>query len=195
MRAQRILIYGVTGSGKTTLARDLGGTLDVRSVSVDDEIGWLPGWVNRPVVQQRNLVEQIVAQDAWVMDTAYGAWLDVVLPRVEMIVALDYPRAVSLGRLVRRSLRRALGKRRICNDNTESFRRLFSRESILIWHFRSFASKRAQIRSWAQDPPVDRVLVLRSPRQTRAFLAWARQRHRPKIAEAKPPKATDSGVT
>ncbi|MGC0143731.1 AAA family ATPase [Pseudactinotalea sp. Z1732] len=171
MRAQRILIYGVTGSGKTTLARELAGALGVRAVSVDDEIGWLPGWVSRPAGEQRNLVEQVVAQHAWVMDTAYGAWLDVVLGRTEVIVALDYPRVVSLGRLVRRSLARAIDRRPICNGNTETFRVLFSRDSILIWHCRSFARKRARIRCWAADPPAGRVVVLRSPRQTRRFLA------------------------
>lgn len=53
------------------------------------------------------------------LDTAYSAWLDVVLPRVELILGLDYPRWISLQRLIRRTLMRAIDKKPICNGNTE----------------------------------------------------------------------------
>ncbi|MBA3782459.1 MAG: hypothetical protein H0X12_11490 [Nocardioides sp.] len=46
--------------------------------------------------RQRELIGDVVATDRWVLDTAYGAWLDVVLPRVDLNVALDYPRWFSL---------------------------------------------------------------------------------------------------
>jgi len=36
---------------------------------------------------------------AGVLDTAYGAWLDVVLPRVDLVVGLDYPRWFFLQRV------------------------------------------------------------------------------------------------
>ena len=41
--ARRILVYGVTGSGKTTLVRRIGLAAGLPWHSVD-EIGWLPGW-------------------------------------------------------------------------------------------------------------------------------------------------------
>jgi len=41
----------------------------------------------------------VAAQDRWVLDTAYGAWLDVVLPRVDLVVGLDYPRWFFLQRV------------------------------------------------------------------------------------------------
>ena len=40
----RILIYGVTGSGKTTLAKQIGEITGLPWHSADDEIGWLPNW-------------------------------------------------------------------------------------------------------------------------------------------------------
>jgi len=49
---------------------------------------------------------------------------------VELIVALDYPRWFSLQRLLRRTLARVVDKRRICNGNTETWRRMFSREVV-----------------------------------------------------------------
>ncbi|MGV8850302.1 MAG: hypothetical protein ACOH16_12245 [Propionibacteriaceae bacterium] len=57
--ARRILVYGVTGSGKTTVADLLGEAVDLPSHHVDDEIGWLPGWVERPSDDQRRLATEM----------------------------------------------------------------------------------------------------------------------------------------
>jgi ADP-ribose pyrophosphatase YjhB (NUDIX family) len=47
--ARRILIYGVTGSGKTTLAARLAGATGIGWHCVDD-LSWEPGWVAVPDV-------------------------------------------------------------------------------------------------------------------------------------------------
>lgn len=165
---RRVLVYGVTGSGKTTLAAQISAKTGLPWHSVDD-LTWLPGWVQVPLEEQRQKIQTIVDEDAWVLDTAYGAWLDVPLSRVQLIVALDYARWVSFGRLARRAVRRAIDRRPVCNGNVESWRNMFSRDSILLWHLKSFARKRRRIRDWArrQDPP---TVVLRSPRETEAWL-------------------------
>jgi adenylate kinase family enzyme len=170
-RPQRILLHGVTGSGKTTLARRIGSVLGLPWHSVDDEVGWLPGWVERPRDEQRTLISQIVSSEAWVLDTAYGHWRDVVVGRAELIVALDYPRRVSLLRLIGRTARRAVTGEEVCNGSKESLRRSLSSESIVAWHFRSFGSKREQIAAWLADPSGPPVVRLRSPREAEAWLA------------------------
>jgi adenylate kinase family enzyme len=42
----------------------------------------------------------------WVLDAAYGRWLDIAIARVELIVALDFPRWLSLARLAFQELDR-----------------------------------------------------------------------------------------
>jgi len=168
--ATRLLVYGVTGSGKTTLAERISRTTSLPWHLVDD-LTWEPGWVEVPLEDQRRKISAICAQDAWILDTAYGSWLDLPLSRVELIVALDYPRSVSLHRLVRRSVSRCFDRRTICNGNVESVRKLLARDSIIRWHFRSFDRKRKRIRGWMLEEGGPRVVRLSSPRQTEAWLA------------------------
>jgi adenylate kinase family enzyme len=171
--ADRIFVYGVTGSGKTTMAARIAERTGLPWHSVDD-LTWEPGWIEVPPEEQRRRVAAICAGEQWILDTAYGKWLDVPLARVEVIVALDYARWRSLSRLVRRTLLRALDHRAVCNGNHETFRQAFSRDSIVVWHFRSFARKRDRIRAWAADPAGPAVIRLTSPRTTRRWLETLR---------------------
>jgi hypothetical protein len=69
--------------------------------------------------------------------------------RVDLVVGLDYPRWFSLQRVFRRSVMRATDKKPICNGNTESFRAMLGRDSIIGWQLRSFGRKRGRMRTWA----------------------------------------------
>ncbi len=167
---ERIVVYGVTGSGKSTLARKLAGRTGLPYHSVDDDLAWQPGWVPVPDDEQRRRITALVAGDRWIIDGMFAKWRDIAQPRAELIVALDYPRWVSLSRLVRRTVVRCVTRRRICNGNVETPRGIFSGDSIIVWHFRSFARKRRTLRAWEADPGVP-VVRLTSPRATRRWLA------------------------
>ena len=168
--ADRILVYGVTGSGKTVLAERISDLTGIPWYSVDD-LTWEPGWVPVPDDEQRRRIEAICGSEQWVLDTAYGKWLDIPLARAELIVALDFPRWLSLLRLIRRTAARARDGRAICNGNRESIRQALSRDSIILWHFRSFSRKRRRIRSWEADATVPAVVRLASPGKVEEWLA------------------------
>lgn len=167
----RVLFYGVTGSGKSSAARAYAQATGLPEFSADDDIGWLPGWQQRTVEEQRDIAAAIAAQDRWVLDSAYGVWRDVVLPRAELVVGLDYPRWLSLARLVRRSLRRSLTREPVCNGNHETLARLFIEDSIIRWHFRSFTRKRQVMRGLQADPGMPPTILFSHPRQLDAWLA------------------------
>lgn len=170
-RARRVLLHGVTGSGKSTAARAIGRKLNLKVHLSDEEFGWLPNWTQRPAGEMRRLVGDVVVQPTWVFDTAYSAWRDLVEPRADVIVALDYPRWISLLRLIRRTFARVLDKEPICNGNVETWEQVFSKDSIILWHFRSFKRKRATARAWAERPEGTPVLLLRHPRDLDHVLA------------------------
>jgi adenylate kinase family enzyme len=173
--ARRVLIYGVTGSGKTTLAARLADATGIDWHSVDD-LSWEPGWVAVPDDEQRRRIQHICSRPEWILDTAYGKWLDLPLGHAQLIVALDYPRWFSLQRLIRRTVTRTLSRRLICNGNRESWRGLFSRDAIIVWHFRSFSRKRQRIRRWSGDAAAPPVLRFTSARQAEQWLGGLRER-------------------
>lgn len=105
---ERILVYGVTGSGKSTLTAAISRRTGLPWHCMDD-LTWEPGWTEVPGEEQRRRVANVCAGEHWIIDTAYSQWLDIVLARAETIVALDYPRWVSLGRLLRRTFMRLVG--------------------------------------------------------------------------------------
>ncbi|GAB3542696.1 AAA family ATPase [Arthrobacter tecti] len=147
---RRVVFFGVTGSGKSTAAQSYAAATGLPLVEVDSDIGWLPGWVERNLAEQNRIVEEIASRDEWVFDSFYGRWSDRLIPRAEAIIALDYPRWVSLARLLRRTMRRMVLRERVCNGNTETFGRAVARDSIIRWHFKSFESKKARIRAYQE---------------------------------------------
>jgi adenylate kinase family enzyme len=124
-----------------------------------------------PGDEQRRRIAAICAQPSWILDTAYGAWLDIPLPRTELIVGLDYPRWFTFQRLLRRSLARVIDQHPVCTGNYETIRNTLANDSILRWHAASYARKSERIRAWEADPTAPPVLRFTSARQTEAWLA------------------------
>ena len=175
-RHPRIAVHGVTGSGKSTLGARLAALTGAPLVPVDD-LMWRPGWVQLTDDEQVEAIRPWAEQPAWVMDSLWTTMRPVVLPRLDLLVALDYPRRVSLSWLVRRTLRRLLTREKVCGGNTESWRKALSSDSILVWHFRSFPTKHAAIAAWSADAGGPPIVRFTSPRQVDAWLRTLERAH------------------
>lgn len=168
--ATRILLYGATGSGKTTTAARLSDITGLPATEVDF-LTWEPGWVQVDEEGQRRRFTELCGADEWVLDTAYTAWLDVALARAQLVVALDWPGWLSFWRLLRRTVGRNLDGREVCNGNVESWRKTFSGDSILLWHVRTFRRRHEVVVAWEADPCAPPVLRFTRPAQLERWLA------------------------
>lgn len=166
---QRVLILGSTGSGKSTLAARVSERTGLRFVHTDDLI-WEPGWVLVDEAEKQRRIADVLLADRWVLDAVPSSCLAMALARADQVVGLDYPRWLSLQRLVRRTARRVITRESVCNGNTESLRETFSRNSIFAWHFRTFTRNRRRMRALEADRTAPPVVRLTSQRETDAWL-------------------------
>ncbi|AZZ39110.1 adenylate kinase [Acidipropionibacterium jensenii] len=173
--ARRVLIQGVTGSGKSTAAARIGRALGLPVHLADEEIGFLPAseavWTNREPDQMRAIAAEITAEPGWVLDASYSSFRDIVLERADIVVGLDYPRWLSLSRLLRRTAGRLRDRTPVCNGNRETLRQTLGGESIIVWHFQTFADKRATMRDWAEDPTGPPTILVDGPGRLDALIA------------------------
>jgi adenylate kinase family enzyme len=167
--ARRVAVRGDTGSGKSTVARELARRLDLPYVELD-ALHHDAGWREASAEELRARVEAALDDErGWVTDGNYDGKLGtLILDRAQLIVWLDLPLRVTFPRLLRRTLRRAWRREELWNGNRETFRISFlSRESILLWLLRTHRRHR---REWPSRF-ADRELVrLRSRHEVREFL-------------------------
>ena len=171
----RICIIGVTGSGKTTLARQLADKLSI-SYICNDELFWLPNWVKRPDAEFAALCDAATQQPGWTFDGNLGNKHPdpLVLSRANVVVWLDYPRHVVFHRLLRRTIKRVAMKQVLFSGNVETFRVSFaSKDSILIWamgFYDRLRKRYSDVFERLKDSDV-RLIRHRSPLETKRWLA------------------------
>jgi hypothetical protein len=171
----RLLVLGRTGSGKTTLARELAAALDLPHVELD-ALYFGPGLttVALPVLRERTAAA--VAGERWVTDGNKRAVRDLVWPRADTVIWLDYPLVVSLWRLARRAWWRASAIRHEASGVGGSrpvAAQLWSAATGVTTALRSHRGQRRRYPDLLSDPANRHLAVvrLRSPRATRRWLA------------------------
>ncbi|AVA21494.1 ATP-binding domain-containing protein [Rhizobium sp. NXC24] len=103
--ANRILVIGCSGGGKSTLAQKIVVCLDLPYVSMDREFFWLPGWMKRDKAEERNLIAGKVAEDRWLIDGTGPSSFDLRLPRTELVLWVRMPRWLCMWGALSRALR------------------------------------------------------------------------------------------
>lgn len=167
-RPRRLLVAGTSGSGKTTLAGTIGRVLGVPRFELD-ALHHGPGWAPRPEFAAD--VAALVDQPCWVTEWQYTAVRELLLDRADCLVWLDLPRAVVLGRVVRRTLRRRLRREVLWNGNVEPPLRTFltSRDHIVRWAWRTHALTAGRVALARQRRPGLPVVRLAGRRDVRTW--------------------------
>jgi adenylate kinase family enzyme len=128
---RRIAVVGTTGSGKTSLARLIARRLSIPHIELD-ALHWEPNWTEAGTAVLRARVGAVTAGAAWVADGNYAKIRDLIWPRADTLVWLDYSLPVILWRLTRRTLRRLLTGEELWNTNREVVR-LRSPAATRLW--------------------------------------------------------------
>lgn len=171
---RRVVVYGTTGSGKTTVAARIAQCLGVPHIELD-AIFWLPDWKEKSPEEFKAEVSTLLEryQDGWVCDGNYRLLREFTLPQADAVVWLRLPFWVTFWRLLRRTVSRAWTGEPLWRTNRESWRQsFFSRDSLLLYAITSRRRHRKGIRrSLNEVPHQAKVYELHSGRELEAFLA------------------------
>jgi energy-coupling factor transporter ATP-binding protein EcfA2 len=172
---RRILILGRTGSGKTTLGRELAAVIGVPHVELD-ALYFRPDLSTVSMSVLRERTGAAIAGERWVTDGNKSAVRDLIWPRADTVIWLDYSWMVSLWRLGKRALWRTSVLKAQASEGGGGagfLRQVFSAAKGVITALRSHRGQRRRyIRMFAEQENQHLAVVrLRSPRATRDWLA------------------------
>lgn len=170
---ERVLVAGVTGSGKTTLSRRIAALWGLRHIEIDGLFHG-EGWTPRPTFIDD--VRAFAAEDRWITEWQYTSkGTDLILtPRAHLVIWLDYPYRVVRSRLLRRTLSRSILRTKMWNGNVEKpIWRMFRgdpEENILAWQTKTLHKWTERMPEAEAEFPHLTIVRLRHPRETERWL-------------------------
>lgn len=158
---RRILVAGVSGAGKTTLARRIAERTGIPHTEID-ALRHGPGWAPRETFEDD--VELFTRADRWITEWQYRELRPLLADRADTLVWLDLPIALTMARVIRRTLRRRLRRELLWNGNLEGPLWTFftDHDHIIRWAWRTRNSWRGHVAEAAADHPDLHVIRLSS---------------------------------
>ena len=172
---RRFVVVGASGSGKSTLAERLAGSLGLDYVELD-ALFWEPGWTAAAPEAFRTRADEATRSPAWIVAGNYRLVRDIVWPRAEAALWLDYSLPLVFRQLAWRIVRRAFTREVLWNGNRESLwphLKLWSQHSLFHWLLKTYWHYKRTYPLLFAEPAHSHleVIHLTSPRETEAWLA------------------------
>ena len=101
---QRTLVIGNCGAGKSTFSNRLSQLTGLELIHLDQHY-WKLNWQEPDPLDWKHSVDQLAAKSHWIMDGNYGGTMDARIQRADTLVFLDYPTAICLWRVTKRTLK------------------------------------------------------------------------------------------
>lgn len=170
-RPTRVVIAGVSGVGKTSLAARVSQILGIPATEIDSLFHG-PGWVARPTFLED--VQTLIAQDSWVTEWQYSRVQPLLAERAELLIWLDLPYlTVTLPRVIRRTISRSLHKEELWNGNVEAPLHTFftNRDHIVRWAWSTRKKYRKLVPELESEGTHLTIVRLRSRNEVERWLA------------------------
>lgn len=167
--------------GESTFARQLSKKLHLAYIELDDLL-WMDNWQETPDPVFFKKIQDAIVQaytdpeyQGYVIDGNYSRTTHITWKEVDTIIWLDLPFSLNLYQSVRRAFSRAMSQQPFWknSDNTESFRRMFSRDSIVLWMIKTHWKNRVKYMQMMTDPQYAHLHFVRltSRKMLKTYLA------------------------
>lgn len=171
---QRVVVVGVTSSGKSTLAETLAKRFGLHYIELD-ALQWEPDWQGAPLEVFRARVQKATDAEKWVVAGNYHVVRDLIWPRAEAIIWLDYPLLTVLRQLTQRTFRRWWTQELLWGTNRERLWghfKLWSTDSLYHWLFKTYWRRKREIPMLLSQPEHKHLILVRfsHPKATQAWL-------------------------
>ena len=171
---KRVVVVGVTSSGKSTLAEKLAQCFGFNCIDLD-ALNWEPNWQAAPLEVFRARVEGATRAETWVVAGNYHVVRDLVWPKAEAVIWLDYPLSTVLWQLTRRTFSRWWKKELLWGTNRESLWKhfkLWSADSLYHWLFKTYWRRKREFRNLLLQPEYRHLKLIRfqHPKETDDWL-------------------------
>lgn len=173
----KINVVGTSGSGKSTFARALAKALDHPYIEMD-AIFWGPNWYEPSDEVFFKDLQQALDQENWVLDGNYTRTTAIKWQNVDQVIWIDYSFIRTVYQAVRRAFSRAFTQKELWpgTGNRESFRNLFSRNSMIWWTLKKYRKNRIKYLKIMRSDAYDHIefIRLKSPEECAVYIRRAR---------------------
>jgi adenylate kinase family enzyme len=136
---KKIIIVGSTGSGKSTLATKLSEKTGIPYIHLD-ALYWKPDWQGSHDDEFIHKVSKALDIPQWIVDGNYRRTNHLTYGHADTVVWVDMPFWLTFYQSLKRAITRSINKKELWpgTGNKESFSRMLSKESILLWLFKTY---------------------------------------------------------
>ncbi len=158
----RIIVVGTTGSGKSTLAKKISRELNYKYIQLD-ALFWKPNWTQPSNEEFLEKLQIEISSDCWIIDGNYGQTHPLTWAKADCVIWIDLPLWKTLYHNIIRSVKRSIRREELWQGtgNRESFKRMFSKDSIILWLLKTYKSNIKLYESRMKDAAYSHIKFVR----------------------------------
>ncbi len=103
MKYKKIIVYGLTASGKTTLANKISKILKIKVYCTDD-FAYKKKWALKATEEEfKKKLKKVLKNKKWIIEGVHVRWLEDAIKKADLIVFTNPPKRIMASRALKRS--------------------------------------------------------------------------------------------
>ncbi len=123
MKYKKIIVFGLTASGKTTLARKISQILKIKIYHTDN-FAYIKKWTKKATEEEfMKKLKEAVKKEKWILEGVHSEWMSKAIKKADLVIFINPNKITLAKRVLKRSKKK--GK-----DNSRA------RLKLIYWVYR-----------------------------------------------------------